>query len=131
MTKCVLIVDEALPPGYAANAAAVMAMTLGTKVPDLIGEDFTDGAGTAHAGLFRNGLPVLKAPAERFPQLRAAAVAAGVGVVGMPVNGQQTNDYEAFKAMVAKLDAPDYLGLAFYGPDRAVKRLTGSLALLR
>jgi hypothetical protein len=129
--KCVLIVDETLAPGFAANAAAVMAMTLGTKVPELIGEDFTDGAGATHPGLFRYGLPVLKAPAERLPDLRAAAVEAGVGVVGMPVNGHQTNDYEEFKAMLADLAAPGYLGLALYGPERAVKRLTGSLALLR
>jgi hypothetical protein len=129
--KCVLIVDENLAPGYAANAAAVMAMTLGTKVPELIGEDFSDAGGAVHAGLFRYGLPVLKAPREQLPELRARAVEAEVGVVGMPVNGHQTNDYEEFKTMVSGLAAPDYLGLALYGPDRAVKRLTGSLALLR
>src|ERR1051325_4159045 len=30
-TRCVVVVDEALAPGLAANAAAVMALTLGTK----------------------------------------------------------------------------------------------------
>jgi Protein of unknown function (DUF2000) len=49
----------------------------------------------------------------------------------MPVNGHQTNDYEEFKAMVSGLSSPDYLGPALYGPERAVKRLTGSFALLR
>jgi hypothetical protein len=129
--KCVVVVDEDLAPGKAANAAAVMAMTLGTKVPDLIGEDFADGAGTAHAGLFRYGLPVLKAPAEQLRELRAKAVAAEVGVIGMPVNGQQTNDYDEFVSMLASSVDVAYLGLALYGPPKTVRKLTGSLGLLR
>jgi hypothetical protein len=131
MTKCVLIVDDTLAPGYAANTAAIMAMTLGTKVPELIGEDFTDAAGTEHPGLFRNGLPVLKAPGPQLAELRAKAVAAEVGVIGMPVNGHQTNDYETFTAMLRDTAEPRYLGLALYGPAKAVKRLTGSFGLLR
>jgi hypothetical protein len=130
-TRCVLVLDEALAPGKAANAAAVMAMTLGTKVPALIGEDFVDAAGASHPGLFRLGLPVLKARAEQLRELRAKAVAAEVGVFGMPVNGQQTTDYEEFVAMIASVDAPAFLGLALYGPAKTVRKLTGSLALLR
>ena len=129
--RCVVVVDEALAPGKAANAAAVMAMTLGTKVPQLIGEDFEDGAGDAHAGLFRHGLPVLKARGEQLRELRTKAVAASVGVIGFPANGQQTNDYDDFRAMVATLTEPAYLGLALYGDDKAVRRLTGSFGLLR
>jgi len=130
-TKCVVVVDEALAPGKAANAAAVIAMTLGTKVPELIGGDFSDGAGAAHAGLFRYGLPVLKAPAEQLRELRARALEAEVTVVGMPVNGHQTNDYEEFVSMLAASVDVSYVGLALYGPAKAVRRLTGSLALLR
>jgi hypothetical protein len=129
--RCVVVVDETLAPGKAANAAAVMAMTLGTKVPDLIGEDFQDAAGGAHPGLFRHGLPILKARPEQLKELRAKAVAAEVGVVAFPVNGQQTTDYEDFRAMVATLTEPDYLGLALYGPDKLVRKLTGSFGLLR
>src|SRR3954447_12012380 len=97
--RCVVVVDEALAPGKAANAAAVMAMTLGTKVADMIGPDFEDAAGSAHAGLYREGLPILKARAEQLRDLRARAVAAEVGVVGFPANGQQTTDYDDFRAM--------------------------------
>jgi hypothetical protein len=125
------VVDEALAPGLAANAAAVMAMTLGTKVPDLVGEDFEDAGGERHPGLIVTGLPVLRAPGGELPALRARAVAADVGVIGFPVSGQQTTDYEAFRATVAETAELEYLGLAFYGPTRAVRRLTGSLGLLR
>ena len=126
-----VVVDEALAPGLAANAAAVMAMTLGAKVPALVGDDFEDAGGERHLGLITTGLPVLRAPAAELPVLRARAVAAEVGVVGFPVSGHQTNDYDAFRALVARTTEPDYLGLALYGPARAVRRLTGSLALLR
>lgn len=125
------MIDETLPPGLAANAAAVMAMTLGTKLPALVGEEFVDGAGERHPGLITTGLPVLRAKAAELPALRARAVEAEVGVIGMPVFGQRTNDYEAFRAMVAETPSPEYLGLAFYGPGKTIRRLTGSLGLLR
>jgi uracil phosphoribosyltransferase len=112
-TRCVVVVDEALAPGLAANAAAVMALTLGTKVPAMVGEEFVDGAGERHPGLITTGLPVLRAAAGELPGLRARALEAEVGVIGVPRSGQTTTDYEHFRAMVAETEAPDYLGLAF------------------
>src|SRR4051812_37374022 len=98
-TRCVVVVDEVLAPGLAANAAAVMALTLGTKVPALVGEEFVDGAGERHPGLITTGLPVLRASADALPALRARALEAEVGVVGFPRSGQTTTDYESFRAM--------------------------------
>ena len=126
-----VVVDEALAPGPAANAAAVMALTLGTRVPAMVGEEFVDGAGERHPGLITTGLPVLRAAAEELPRLRAKALEAEVGVIAFPAAGQTTTDYEAFRAMVAETAAPDYLGLAFYGDRKTLRRLTGSLGLLR
>src|SRR5262245_23346301 len=97
MTRCVVVVDEALAPGLAANAAAVMAVTIGAKLPAMVGEDFTDGAGERHPGLITTGLPVLRAPAADLPALRAKALEAEVGVIGFPAHGHTTNDYEAFR----------------------------------
>ena len=73
---------------------------------------------------------MLRAPAGELAELRRRAVEAEVGVVGFPASGQTTTDYDAFRAMVAGLTAPDYLGLALYGPRRTLRRLTGSLPLL-
>jgi Protein of unknown function (DUF2000) len=128
--RCVIVVDEDLPAGLAANAAAVLALTLGAREPELVGADFVDADAQPHPGLIPIGLPVLRAPRA---ELRRLAAADGVSVVGFPVFGQQTNDYDEFRGMVAATPADElsYLGVALSGSRRAVKRLTGALALLK
>jgi len=131
--RCVLVVDDTLPPGLAANAAAVLALTVGARFPDLPGPDLVDADGTVHPGLIPMGLPVLAAPADRLSALRAAALDAGLHVIAFPTAGQQTTDYTAFTASVA--DTPtiglSYLGLALSGPSKAVRKCTSALPLLR
>ena len=46
--RCVIVIDEALPPGLAANAAAVLALTLGREEPALVGAGFVDADEGAH-----------------------------------------------------------------------------------
>lgn len=131
--RCVIVVDQELPPGLAANAAAVLALTLGAREPALAGAEFVDGDAQPHPGLIPIGLPVLTAPRARLTDLRGRAAAAGLGVVDFPTLGQQTNDYDEFRSRVAATPAADleYLGLAVYGERRPVGRLTGNLPLLR
>jgi hypothetical protein len=131
--RCVIVVDEALAPGLAANAAAVLAITLGATVDGLMGEDLVDGDGVAHPGLIPAGLPVLCAPRAAIAELRTRAAAAGVGVIDMPTFGQQTTDYDAVRERVAATPTAEleYLGIVLHGPRRAVNRLTGNLRLLR
>jgi hypothetical protein len=131
--RCVIIVDEALPAGLAANAAAVLALTLGARQPDLVGADFVDADAQPHPGLIPIGLPVLRAARLDLVEIRRRAAADGVSVVDFPAFGQQTNDYDEFRGMVAATPSAElsYLGVALSGPRRAVGRLTGRLALLR
>jgi hypothetical protein len=132
-TRCAIVVDESLPPGLAANAAAVLALTLGATAPDLRGADFEDLDGQVHPGLIPQGLPVLRAPRSELAQLRAQALEAEIAVIDFPTFGQQTNDYEEFRARVATTPPAelDYLGILLRGTPRSVRKLTGSLALLR
>src|SRR5215208_7555992 len=69
LVKCVLVVADDLPPGLAANAAAVLALSLGRRLPDLVGPDVRDGGGTTHAGLTWIPLPVLRAPRGALARL--------------------------------------------------------------
>jgi len=131
--RCVIVVDEALPPGLAANAAGVLATTLGSILPGLVGDAFIDADGHLHPGLIRTVLPVLRAPSSRLSEVRADALESALDVVDFPAFGQQTNDYDEFCAQIARTPAARlrYLGIALYGPRRPVARLTGSLPLLR
>lgn len=131
--RCVIVLDEALPAGLAANAAAVLALTLGATVPGLVGPELVDAHGDRHPGLIPHGLPVLAAARDALPGLRERAQSAQLGVIDFPVVGQQTTDYEELRRQVADLDAHrlSYLGVLVYGPRRAVSRVTGGLALRR
>jgi hypothetical protein len=131
--RCVIVVDETLPPGLAANAAAMLALTLGAGIPGLVGAGLVDADGDAHPGFIPAGLPILRAPGDALAELRSRALAADVGVIAFPAFGQQTTDYDEVIAHVAQTPTAElrYRGLAFHGPARAVRKLTGNLALLR
>ncbi|GGC88246.1 DUF2000 domain-containing protein [Chelatococcus reniformis] len=131
--RCVIVVDDALPPGRAANAAAVIALTLGKRHPDLAGHDLVDASGDIHPGLIPIGIAVLAAPAPQLQALRAKARAGTVDLVDFPAQGQQTTDYAAFGAAVrtVETDALAYVGVGIYGSRKAVGRLVGKYALLK
>ena len=59
LDKCVLVIDEAMPRGLAANTAAILGITWGRLRPELVGEDVTDAAGAIHPGIIRTPVPVL------------------------------------------------------------------------
>jgi hypothetical protein len=131
--RTVIVVDRDLPKGLAANATAVLAHAFGARLPDLVGGDFDDAAGRRHAGLIPTGLPVLGAAGAALRALRDAAAERGLLVVDLPAAGQQTTDYDAFRAAVgdARPDELAYLAVLVSGPPKAVRSLTGSLGLLR
>lgn len=133
LARCVIILDVALRAGLAANAAAVLALTLGAQFPGLVGQALTDADGTSHPGLIPIGLPVLAAPVDRLSSLRQGAADAQLHVIDFPTAGQQTTDYTAFAASVANTHTADltYLGIAICGPTKPVRKLTGGLPLLR
>ncbi len=131
--RCVAVVDDALPIGKAANAAAVMALTMGARQAHLVGEPLVDAAGNHHPGLIPIGISVLGAPATELPSLRDKARQAGLEVVDFPAQGQQTNDYAEFRRMLGET-APDqvrYLGVMVYGDRKKLSRIVGKYGLLR
>jgi hypothetical protein len=129
--RSVVVVDRDLPKGPAANAAAVLAMTLGVRTPELVGADFEDGAGGAHPGLMATGLPILGAPASELPALRAAPLERDLLVVDLPVAAKTTTDYGVFRDEVGRAQDLQYLGVLVSGPKRAVRSVTGQFGLLR
>ena len=131
--RCVIIVDAALPVGRAANAAAVIALTLGKLRPELAGADLVDASGFAHPGLIPIGIAVLGAPGAELGTIRAKALARDLQVVDFPTEGQQTTDYAAFGTAVAGIatDSLTYVGVGVYGPRKAVGKIVGKYTLLK
>jgi hypothetical protein len=132
--RVIVVVEESLPAGLAANAAAMLALTLGARVPGLTGAPLVDASGGSHPGLIPDGIPVLKASAAALRAIRERARDSDdVLAVTFPAAGQRTNDYEEVRRQVAATPPDDieYAGVALHGPRKRISRLTGTLPLLR
>lgn len=131
--KWVVVVDESLPAGLAANAAICTAAATASRVTGLLGPDAVDADGSTHPGLPWAGCSVLRAPAAQLAAIRAKAAAADdVFVADMPAAAQQTRVYDEYLAAVAAAngDALPYYAVSVVGPRNRVDRIVGRLALL-
>lgn len=132
--KCVMVIDGSLPLGLAANTAAILGVTLGKQLPEVVGEDVRDGRGQAHLGIIEFPVPVLKSSREGLRRLREALCGPegrDLTVVDFSDLAQGCRTYGEFVEKMRGADELQYLGLAICGARKAVDRLTGSLPLLR
>ncbi len=135
-TKCVLVVDENLPVGILANAAAILGITLGKHAPECVGEDIADASGHTHKGIVTIPVPILKGSREILRSLREKLYSADFSdlfVVDFSDVAQCCKTYEEYrhKAGVTQEADHTYLGLALYGDKKKINKLTGSIPLLR
>lgn len=134
--KCVMVLDAELPAGVQANAAAVLGVTLGRLRPELVGCDVVDASGVTHAGIITVPIPVLKNSREGLramrEQLRGPEFQ-DVLTVDFSDVAQSCRVYAEYLDKAARTTEMEhtYLGLALCGPGKAIRRLTGSLPLLR
>lgn len=131
--RCVIVVDSELPVGRAANAAAVIALTVGQRHPALVGEPLIDASGVSHPGLVPIGIPVLSANQDALSAIREKGVLGECDIVVFPVQGQQTTDYGSFRDAVAQVPTADlrYVGVALIGPRKVVSKIVANLGLLK
>jgi len=131
--RCVIVLDRALPPGKAANAAAVIALTIGQRHPGLVGEPLIDASDHMHPGLIPIGIPVLAASQEELSSLRSQAITIGCDIVDFPVQGQQTTNYAAFRDAVAAVHTVhlSYVGVALIGAKKPISKAVAHLELLK
>lgn len=134
--KCVMIIDESLPTGLIANTAAVLAISLGNKYGDIVGEDVLDKSGTLHQGITEKPIPILKGNADLIFSIReklADSNSEDVFYVDFCDVAQTSVKYEEYKTRLKSTpsDELSYLGLAILGPKKTVNSLTGSIGLLR
>lgn len=131
--KIVMIIDADLPLGLIANTAAVLALTLGKKIDDLLGPDVYDGSDLLHMGITTTPILILKGSADGIKSLREQGIKGELFVVDFSDAAQTTKDYASYTEKLVSVASSDlqYLGIALYGSSKLINKLTGSMPLLR
>ena len=126
-----MILNAALPPGKATNAAAVIALTLGQRHPALVGDMLEDAEKHASPGLITTGIPVLSATNDQLNALREQCEQADYDLVLFPEEGQTTTDYQALRALLRQQPRHQWrlLGIAIVGDKKNLRKLTAKLVL--
>lgn len=134
--KCVMVIDEHLPLGLIANTAAIMGITLGKKMPEVVGADVTDKTGNKHMGMIEFPVPILKGNVESLKAIREKLYEpdfSDLTVVDFSDLAQGCKTYDEFIGKLKEVSEADlnYLGIAICGAKKKVNKLTGSMPLLR
>ena len=134
--KCVMVIDEGLPLGMIANTAAIMGITLGKKMPEVVGADVTDQSGSEHLGIIEFPVPILRGTRPDIKQIREKLYQPefqDLTVVDFSVLAQSCKTYDEFMEKMGRVSESDlqYLGVAICGSRKKVNKLTGNMPLLR
>lgn len=134
--KCVMIIDESLPLGIIANTAAIMGITLGKAMPEVVGSDVMDKSGNKHLGIIEFPVPILKGNVDIIKDIREKLYQLeyeGLTVVDFSDLAQGCKTYEEFIGKMSQVqeETLNYLGIAICGPKKKINKLTGSMGLLR
>ena len=132
--KTAIVVADDLPVGLAVNAASVLSVTLGVRIPNLVGDDVEDADGRLHPGVVSAPLPVLQADGPTIARIVDAA-SADEQVFAAPFSSlaQSCRTYDEY---IQLMNATATSGLrtvavALVGPKKRVDKLVGALPLLR
>lgn len=128
--------DGQLPAGILANAAAILGMTLGKKMPEMVGADVIDRSGNAHLGIIEFPVPILKGSRDTLKAIRERLYEPEfeeLTVADFSDLAQSCKTYEEFGRKMAQVSNEElqYLGIAVCGAKKKVNKLTGSMPLLR
>ena len=134
--KCVMVIDENLPLGIIANTAAIMGITLGKKMPQVVGADVMDQSGNEHLGIIEFPVPILKGSTETIKEIREKLYQQDfqdLTVVDFSDLAQGCKTYDEFIEKMGHVPESrlQYFGLAICGAKKKVNKLTGSMPLLR
>ncbi len=134
--KCVMVIDEGLPLGVIANTAAIMGITLGKKMPEVVGADVTDKTGKEHLGIIEFPVPILKGNIESIKAIREKLYEpefSELTAVDFSELAQGCRTYEEFTEKMKEVSENElkYFGIAICGARKKVNKLTGSMPLLR
>src|ERR1700759_2158966 len=130
--KWVVIVDAALSPGQAVNAAVCVAAATAPGVPGLLGAGGPDASGHWHPGLPWAGCSILAADSAELTAIREQAIERQLLAADMPAAAQATRVYDDYLRSIAKTEPGDLapLAVSLIGPRNQVAKLFRRLELL-
>lgn len=132
--RIAIIVNRKLRPGPAANACAIIGMTIGRLRPRAIGRAVEDAGGLAHQGITSLPVPILAADEEVLKRLfLEASKESSDRIVAIPFSetARVSRTYDEYEERLSRtgFDELSLCGLGLCGDPDEVRRLTSSLAL--
>ncbi len=134
--KSVIIVDKELPLGLIANTTAVLGLSLGNRINNLIGPDIRDVNGKIHLGITTMPIPILGAARKQIKDLYSSVLSEEQSdLIAVDFNdiAQKSKTYEEYTMLLSNAEYGNlqYLGICLYGPKKRINKLTGSIGLLK
>ncbi|MFD8686479.1 DUF2000 family protein [Streptomyces sp. NPDC059651] len=124
-TKIAVLLREDLENWQRLNVTAFLVSGLGTAVPEVIGEPYTDADDTPYLPMFRQPVMVFEGPKELLTTAHTRAVGRGVTLSvftsDLFATGNDRDNRAAVRAV--RRDGMDLVGLAVYGPRNAVDKI--------
>jgi hypothetical protein len=132
--KIVILVNNNLAHGVAANTCGIIGMTLGKLKPELIGPDIADGCNNIHRGISSYALPVLQSDSNEIMKIYTAIqkqFPEEIITVPFSQTAQTSKCYEEYEHRLSLENTEKIVfnGLGICGNKKILNRLTGHLKL--
>ena len=130
--KAAIVLDETLPAGLLANAAACITTGIFKDVGEALGREI-QGADCTFIQITKIGIPILRKGHKNFTELLERAKANNLKTMIFTHEAQSTNSYDEYITRVEgkKLGDLTINGIGVIGDDTAVTKFAGDLPLLR
>jgi hypothetical protein len=124
-TKIAVLLREDLQTWQRLNMTAFLVSGLGTRVPEVIGEPYTDADGTAYLAMFRQPVLVFEGSKEALIVSHTRAVDRNLPLSVFTSDLFVTNNDRDNRAAVRAVsrDQLDLVGMAVYGPKNAIDKI--------
>ena len=124
-TKIAVLLRHDLPTWQRLNVTAFLVSGIAATSPELVGEPYEDGDGTAYLPMFRQPVLVFEGPKELMATAHARApgrqIPVSVFTSDLFATGNDRDNRAAVKAVPR--DQLDLVGLALHGPKNAVDKV--------
>ncbi len=130
--KSAIVLDETLPPGLLANAAACITTGIFRGAEEAMGPEI-EGNDCTFISITKIGIPILRKGHKDFQELLQRAKANNLKTMVFTREAQSTNSYDEYIERVRdkKLADLTIIGIGVIGEDKEVTRFAGDLPLLR